>query len=185
MNKLDEALIELNDLLKKHKLRVEIIICGAFAIEMQGLDLERRTLDVDSACELPPYLDGLIHEVAIKLGLTRNGEDLWLNDKASRVTLPENLRARAKPIKKWSNIDASVVDRRDLISMKVSAFFTRRDTTTKDLEDLKILSPTESELFEAIEFARKANYPPEGSSKKIRDEFNESENDVKRIFIKK
>jgi len=184
MSILDEALDELNALLRKKNHRIEILICGAYALEMYGLSPERNTLDVDSAKEIPSDMDDIINEVAIKLKLTRSEGELWLNDKASRVALPAKIIERATPITKWSNIDAKLVDRKDLISMKVSAFFSRREMTLKDLEDLKILNPSHDEILEAIEFVKTHNAPPEGAGQKIRDEFKESEDDIKKLFLK-
>lgn len=184
MDILGEALNELNALLKKNHLRIEIIICGAYALEMFGLSPDRKTLDVDSAKEIPSNIDELINEVAAKLNLTRSEGELWLNDKASRVALPSKLVERATTINRWSNIDAKLIDRRDFISMKVSAFFSRRDVTLKDLEDLKILKPSNEEILEALAFVKSHNSPPTGASKKIIAEFMESENDIKKLFLK-
>jgi hypothetical protein len=184
MDILGEALNELNALLKKNHLKIEIIICGAYALEMLGLSPDRKTLDVDSAKEIPSHIDDLINEVAVKLSLTRSQGELWLNDKASRVALPSKLLERATHINKWSNIDAKLIDRRDFISMKVSAFFSRRDVTLKDLEDLKFLKPSNEEILEAIEFVKNHNSPPADASKKIVAEFKESEDDIKRLFLK-
>lgn len=184
MDKLEQAMNELNHLLKKRGLRVSVLICGAFAMEMHGLKLDRRTDDVDSATPIDPVVLDLIDEVAAKMSLTREGDERWLNDKASTVALPPKLISRAKKINKWSNIDASLADRRDLISMKVSAFFTRRDVTTKDIEDLKAVMPTNEEIEEALDFVKKYNSPPDKKDKQLMADFEESVDDVRRIFIK-
>ncbi len=68
--------------------------------------------------------------------------------------------------------------------MKASAFSIRRDYTNKDWEDLDNLKPTQSEMDSAIEFLWEANSPPEGSSKKIKKEFEETIHDLKKLVRK-
>ncbi len=184
MSKLYTALDTLDQLLGKHKLRVNLLICGAFALEMHGLTSDRGTFDVDSAIPLSADIFDLIDEVAESVGLERSSGERWLNDKASTVSLPPKLKKRALPISRWQNIDAKLIDRRDFISMKVSAFFIRRGETTKDLEDLQLLDPSNNEIDEALLFVSDFNSPPLGSPGKILEEYQESIDDIKRLFTK-
>lgn len=149
MDKLLQALDTLDLLLGKHQLRINILICGAFALEMYGLKPDRGTFDVDSAIPLRDDIYEMIDEVAASLGLERSSGD-----------------------------------RRDFISMKISAFFIRRGETTKDLEDLRLLNPSNDEIDEALGFVANFNSPPAGSPKSIIEDYKESVDDIKRLFKK-
>jgi hypothetical protein len=101
---------------------------------------------------------------------------------ASTVAFPEGAIERAKPIQKWKSIRALLVSREDLILMKTSAYFIRRDYTEKDYEDLILLRPNLAEIETAIEFVRKVNGPPEDAPKSVLREFEESVNDIKKLI---
>ncbi len=177
-NPLKKALDELDSLLSIKKLDLEIIICGAYAIQLLGFERGTHTLDVDTLNKItnPKVLDA-IREVAVKTGLNPN----WLNDQASTVSVPEGLLKRVKKIGTWNSINALVVDRTDLIKMKASAFSIRREETSKDWEDLQLLSPTKKEIEEAITFLKKHNSPPAGSDQKDTNNFKETIDDLRNI----
>jgi hypothetical protein len=175
---LNIALDELDHYLSANNLSIEIVICGAFAIQLHGFTRNEITQDIDSIKEISNHevLAEIAH-IGAKLGLKRN----WLNDMASTVSFPEGAIERAKPIQKWKSIQARLVSREDLILMKTSAYFIRRDYTEKDYEDLILLNPTLTEIELAIEFVRRVNGPPKNAPKKILTDFEESVNDVKKL----
>lgn len=172
------ALDELDNYLSSSNLTIEIVICGAFAIQLHGFARKENTQDIDSIKEISnqQVLAEIVH-IGAKLGLKKN----WLNDMASTVSFPDGAIERAKPLQKWRSIHALLVSREDLILMKASAYFIRRDYTEKDYEDLVLLSPTLAEIETAIEFVRKVNGPPENASQNILRDFEESVNDIKKL----
>jgi len=178
-DKLTQALNELDQLLTKESLSLEIVICGAYAIQLYGITRNIFTQDIDSIkpLESQKVLD-IIQQVGSSLGLGPH----WLNDQASTVTIPEGIFDRAKPIRKWKSIKASLVDRSDLIKMKAAAFSVRREQTPKDWEDLEALGPTGAEIQSAIIFLQKNFSPPQGSSRKINNEFQETLDDLKKLI---
>ena len=177
-NLLHKALDELDSALAKKKLELDILICGAFAIQILGFKRGTYTLDVDTVIKInnPETLD-LIAKVGKNHGLSPN----WLNDQASTVSAPEGLFERAKKIKRWSTINASVIDRVDLIKMKASAFSIRREETSKDWDDLKLLSPNTDEIQAAIKFLRESNSPPKNASSNDLSNFRETICDLKSL----
>lgn len=173
------ALNQLDEELTKEKLTLEIVICGAYALQLFGYTRSEHTLDVDSITQLHSVE---VRKIIESIGQRLNLGPLWLNDQASTVHLPNGILSRAKPIGTWKSIKASVVSRSDLIKMKASAFSIRRDHTNKDWEDLVLLKPTREELQDAISFLRKANSPPKNASKRIFAEFEETIRDLKKII---
>jgi hypothetical protein len=172
------ALNLLDQELTKRSLKIEIVICGAYAIHLLGYLRSEYTLDVDSVTELnSSEVKSLIEMVGQKLGLG----PYWLNDQASTVSLPFGILSRVTHIKGWKSINASLVNRVDLIKMKASAFSIRRDQTNKDWEDLVLLHPTAEEIDSAIDFLKESNSPPLNSSRKILADFEETLNDLKKI----
>lgn len=160
---LDIALTQLDQELTQRNLKIEIVICGAYAIHLLGYTRSEHTLDVDSITELNSNeVKQIVDAIGSKLGLGPH----WLNDQASTVSLPAGVLYRATPIKRWKSIKASLVDRIDLIKMKASAFSIRRDQTNKDWEDLVLLKPTSKEIDDAINFIKESNSPPHKCFKK-------------------
>ena len=158
------ALAQLDEELTKRSLKIEIVVCGAYALHLHGYKRSEYTLDIDSITELSSAeIKRLIELVGQNLGIG----SYWLNDQASTVSLPSGILQRATSIDRWKSIKASLVSRADLIKMKASAFSIRRDQTNKDWEDLVLLNPTAKEMDEAIEFIKKSNSPPSNASKKI------------------
>lgn len=175
---LDLALDELDLQLAQESLKLRIVICGAYAIQLHGYSRNLHTLDVDSIAEIiSPKILELIQAVGKKLGIG----PLWLNDQASTVTLPPGIFERSQPIRRWKSIKASLISRADLICMKASAFSIRREVTNKDWEDLELLQPTQAEIESAIEFLQQTVSPPIGSSLKIKKEFQETLDDLKKL----
>jgi hypothetical protein len=175
---LNEALNKLDELLKARSLKIEIVICGAYSIQLHGFLRSLHTQDVDS---LKPINSANVLKAIEEVGLSLGLGPRWLNDQASTVSIPMGAVARAKEMNKWTAIKASLIDRVDLIKMKVSAFSIRRGETNKDWEDLILLAPTSAEIDAAIEFIKEKNAPPVRSAKKFKDEFEETINDLKKL----
>lgn len=82
---LAKALDLLNLELKKKRLKIEIVICGAYAIHLLGYKRSEHTLDIDSLIELSSAeVLQIIKEIGKKLSLSSQ----WLNDQAASVTFP-------------------------------------------------------------------------------------------------
>lgn len=178
---LTTALDELDKVLTQQGLTVEIVICGAYAVYLHKAHKSVFTHDVDSLKPLESQkIFHLIEQVGSNLGLGSK----WLNDQASTITIPDGTLERAKPLKKWQSINASLIDRGDLIKMKAAAFSIRREQTIKDWEDLEALLPSENEILAAIEFLKKSFSPPDGSSTKIKNEFKETLDDLEKLIKK-
>ncbi len=178
-DRLIRALNELDDLLSSLSLQLKIVICGAYAIQLHGFTRNLYTQDIDSLTRLDsPMILEAIQQIGKKLGLGSR----WLNDQASTVSIPDGTLERAKPLDRWKAIQASLIDRSDLVKMKVSAFSIRREETTKDWEDLELLKPTKQELDAAIDFLRLTNSPPPNASRKLKYEFEETINDLKKLL---
>lgn len=177
-DKLAIALNQLDEELTKRQMILEVVICGAYALQLSGYTRAESTFDVDSITQLrSDEVKKIIEEIGQKLNLG----PFWLNDQAATVSLPEGILSRATPIKNWKSIKASVVNRSDLIKMKASAFSIRRDQTNKDWEDLVLLKPTNDEIEDAVLFIRASNSPPKGASKKNLLEFEETIHDLKKL----
>jgi len=177
---LTQALDDLDLELSKSSLSLKIVICGAYAIQLHGYSRNLHTLDIDSITELnsPPILE-LIKSVGERFRLGPH----WLNDQASSVTLPPGILDRCQPVQNWKFIHAFLISREDLIKMKASAFSIRREVTNKDWEDLELLQPTKQEIESAIQFLKSSVAPPSGASSKIKNEFQETLDDLKRLAI--
>lgn len=178
-DKLVLALDELDKYLTAKALKLEIVICGAFAIQLHGFMRGLFTQDIDTIRKIDSTeLITAIAVVGTKLGLGSR----WLNDQASTVSIPKGAFERARPIGKWNSILAFLIDRVDLIKMKASAFSIRREETIKDWEDLVLMNPTKEEIQSAIEFLKQTNSPPDGASRLIIQEFEETIDDLKRLI---
>jgi len=173
-----QALTDLDQLLAKKHLTLNIFICGAFAIQLLGFERIEPTKDADSAT---PIENEEVLKLIKAVGEARGLGSKWLNDQASTVAIPKGAASRAKSFGNWRNIRSILMDRSDLIKMKAAAFSTRRDETSKDWEDLKLLKPTSKEMCDAIAFLRQTRSPPTDASKKIIEEFNETIDDLQKL----
>ncbi len=172
------ALTQLDEELTKRNIKIEIVICGAYALHLFGYSRSEHTLDVDNITKLQSNeIKQIIEDIGQKLSLG----PYWLNDQASTVSLPKGILSRVKPLERWKSIKASLVSRVDLIKMKASAFSIRRDHTNKDWEDLILLQPTKEEIEDAIVFIKEANAPSMNISKQILNEFEETLHDLRKI----
>ncbi len=155
--KLLAALKDLDAWAGQNQVQLEIIIIGAFALYLHGLEL-RATNDIDTLTELEDeYLLRAIEEIAEKHGLNGN----WLNDQGCGLSVPDGFHLRLSPVALGTYIVAQVPCRQDLISLKSTAYIIRGGEDPKDYTDLQALQPTSGELEEAIRFVRKTNTPPQ------------------------
>ena len=147
--KLEEALLLLNTKLYQKGLTFDITVLGSMALHFTGFKISRRTdIDIYNK-DIDEKIEQLITEVADELNL----EFDWINNRASSIEpLPENYQARVKTITNFSNINLNIIDLEDLIKLKVNAIYSRDEI--KDIEDLKSLFPTSSQLDEAIDYLK-------------------------------
>src|SRR5689334_15090294 len=88
--KLLAALKDLDVWSNQHQVQLEIVVIGAFALYLHGLEL-RTTNDIDTLTELEDeHLLQAIEEIAEKHGLNRN----WLNDQAAGLSVPDGFHFR-------------------------------------------------------------------------------------------
>jgi len=158
-------------------LRLSLVICGAFAIHLQGFDRIEQTQDIDSINPISDELHAIITRVGLQLGLSER----WLNDQASDISLPSDALKRTLRIKKWNNIDAEVLGRIDLIALKSAAFYSRGSYTLKDWEDLELLKPTSAEIEFAISYMREHSAPDRSVPLKFHKEFEEVLNELRKL----
>lgn len=98
--KLLAALKDLDVWAGRHQIELEIIIIGAFALYLQGLEL-RATNDIDTLTELEDeLLLQAIEEIAQKYGLNGN----WLNDQACGLPVPDGFLSRLSRVTLGSHI---------------------------------------------------------------------------------
>lgn len=74
-DKLSTALFELDQELTKRQLRLEIVICGAYALHLSGYLRVEHTLDVDSITELRSVE---VKKIIETVGRRLNLGPLWL-----------------------------------------------------------------------------------------------------------
>ena len=92
-----------------------------------------------------------IHEIGESSGLPK-----WFDFSASSIILPGGYRDRLIQIQKYSHIRLKVLSIKDLIKLKVAAYYHRRDKgIVRDLEDLLSANPSRAEISEAIHFVIK------------------------------
>ena len=109
------ALDELDAVLTTNGIRLEIFICGAMAIQLQGFKRVEPTYDADT---IKPIEDERILEFIAEIGDSNGLQSNWLNDQAASVDIPEGALERSKPLGRWKSIHAVIMDRVDLIKMK-------------------------------------------------------------------
>ncbi len=146
------ALNDLNHEFSQKKIKIKLIICGAFAIEMHGFSRVQETIDIDTYLRIDNEIRKIISAVGIRNGIKSD----WLNDQVSDITPPEGFEKRLVEINQWSNIFVQLMSVEDLIKMKVAAWFTRGQATTKDYEDLIVLKATRQQIVDGVEYAKKS-----------------------------
>lgn len=151
MNNLARFLESLNDKLNKHGIVADLVLCGAYAIELHGFRRGDVTEDIDSITSISDQIRNLILEVSKDFS---NDEKLWLNSQASDLSFPKGYESRLKEVHKYSNIKIRIFSVEDLILLKVNAWLSRGEYTNKDLNDLQILGATSNDIENGIEFIK-------------------------------
>lgn len=164
------ALRSLGRVLAARDQRFEIAVVGGAALWLQGT-IDRATRDVDIVAmveatvlrtidELPVDLVVAIEDVARQYGI----EPDWMNAGPAHLTrtpgLPAGFLGRATRVA----LDGLVVylaGRRDQIHLKFYAAADQMPATTRHLQDLETLAPTQAELQEAAAWAA-SHDPSEG-----------------------
>lgn len=134
---------------------LDFVLAGGSALLLGG-HLARTTNDADViACD-PPFDDTLratIATVGQELGIAST----WLNDGAAAFAhfLAPDYRARCRPHGTFGKVSVVLLDRPDLILLKLMAL------RTADMDDLDLLAPTADELvFARSQFVRIAAIDP-------------------------
>ena len=128
---------------RRRATRTELIIGGAGALILTG-ELVRATSDCDVLFSTPDMgqLQDDIRAIAEQLGISSG----WLNGSVQSYLeiLPPDFRARLRSVSTTGSLRVAVLDRRDIIVMKLYA------GRPRDLTDVAALKPTPDEL----QFAR-------------------------------
>ena len=158
MSDLFLLLDELNAELIKSEQKVRLTIIGGFALHLHGLSI-RPTMDVDTITDLDDLnIDECVKRIGKKYGIKS-----WLNDQSYNLIMPDDYEKRLIKKNNFSNIELYVVSKEDLIKLKVAAYYYRRDFENRDLEDLILLKPTDSETRDAISFLKTKHLPEDQS----------------------
>src|SRR5689334_17876312 len=108
-DKLIAALKDLDAWAGQQQVHLEIIIIGAFALHLHGLEL-RATNDIDTLTELvDENLLEAIERIAKRHGLNDN----WLNDQAYGLSVPDGFHSRLGRVSLGTQIVALVPSRQD------------------------------------------------------------------------
>lgn len=176
-NRLMNALDELNKRLKVRKISLKVLICGAFAIELHGFQRIEETVDIDTHEKINKVITQLIKEIAVEMNL----KEKWLNSQVSDIPLPNGHAGRLMEIRRWSNIETLVLSIEDLVCMKVYAWYTRGNETTKDYEDLLAMNATKNNIEMGISYAMQtAEY--EKLPEKFKRQFDEVASELRSKF---
>ena len=153
MGDLDILLTKLNVWLVGQKLDLELVIIGAYALQLHGIS-SHITMDIDALSILPPKILIEIANIGEEFGLPE-----WLNNQAAGMILPEGFYQRTLTLDKFSNIKLNYASRIDLIKLKVAAYYYRHETEQKDLDDLRALSITQEEFEQGRAFLSESHKP--------------------------
>jgi uncharacterized protein YhdP len=82
-HQLEYCLKELNEELLKRSISIEMIIIGAYALQLHQIDIGRETRDLDNVTSLTDEVLNIIDEIAI-----RTGNIDWYDKGAVSITLP-------------------------------------------------------------------------------------------------
>jgi hypothetical protein len=146
--KLKNAVGELNSRLAKRDLKIQLVICGAFAIELHGFNRSEETQDIDTHTNLKQEIQDLILEISKQFELNPN----WLNNQVSDIQLPEGAEQRMLEYREWSQITVKYLSVEDLIKMKIGAWLNRGALTDKDFNDLVLMGATKDQIENGINY---------------------------------
>jgi hypothetical protein len=161
VDRLEEALQTLGDLLDERGQHVGVLVIGGGSLLLLGL-IERPTADVDvvgfvdpagyvKAESLPAFLAEAVGDVADALGL----QPRWLNAGPAGLVdfgLPPGLAERVE-VRRYGTLEVHLPARQDLICFKLYAVVDQ-GPRSKDVADLRALDPDREELLVAARWTR-------------------------------
>lgn len=166
-DRVEVALSALGALLEARSFEFACVIAGGATLAMIGV-LDRATGDVDvlgvrdskgyielAPSPLPATVESSLRQVAQDLGLPDN----WLNSemaKGYRAGLPKGFEERIE-WRSYASLAVGLLNRVDLVALKLEAASDHAPRITKHLTDLKALGATASELGMATEWVRSVN----------------------------
>jgi len=145
---INQALNLLNKKLERENISIKLTVLGSMALYYHGISGTHLTGDIDFyENKLPARVEELFLEVADELSLASD----WINNRSPTVSpLPEGYEFRLKKINNFSHIDLCLLSSEDLIKLKIYAYYNRM--ANKDMEDLKLLSPSIEQIDSGIKF---------------------------------
>jgi len=167
IDKLNHALRLLNEqLILTDSPQTEIVVCGGSALIAMSL-VPRTTQDVDIVAlmndgvladsePLPEYLI----KAAIKVGKVLNLSEDWLNNGPAsqfQMGLPPGFAERLHPVVIGKKLTVHYISRIDQIFFKT---FASADRGGYHVTDLRLLAPTEDELFSAAQWCLTQDISP-------------------------
>ncbi|MCP4914489.1 MAG: hypothetical protein GY909_15345 [Oligoflexia bacterium] len=147
MERVKEGLQRLNKWLKDKNLKIELHTIGSYALHLHGVDISRETdIDPVNVVEDEQILQQ-IRDISANIG------HQWFDHGSSSITLPDGYKDRVILKERLSNIDIYVLDIKDLIILKVSAYYSRKEQgIIRDLEDLIKINPSMVDIDDAFSF---------------------------------
>ncbi len=153
----DKMLAALGTVLEREKIGpVDILVCGAMALAMQGL-IDRPTRDIDGLAKVvhrgeslilrKPLMSKRFTEAVERVGLAYGEGKLWFSTAATILhddtKLPRGLAERAQTRTYGPNLTVRLCSRADMIALKLWAAVRRGEP---DIGDLVHMRPTYEEL---------------------------------------
>lgn len=160
---------EFDSFLVRKELTFRGVVIGATALALLGV-ISRETRDCDILDpEIPPALKDAARDFA--LGKRKSGQILsekWLNNgpESLKKNLPSGWIKRCVPLFSGKALTLLTLGRSDFLKTKLFAFCDRQ----QDLEDCIALTPTHTELAEAIEWVTRQDTNP-AWPKHVKDSF--------------
>lgn len=139
------SLRELGELLEAATGPINIVLIGGGAGLLLGaLDPARTTADCDVVAVEPDSVWESVRSCAAQVAIQRRLPESWLNRDSAAFAwmLPLGWRNRCQMLHQFGPLRVHVISRQDLIASKIISAPKR----PQDLEDLRQLKPTESDL---------------------------------------
>ncbi len=144
-----EGLTELNNWLNVNNAKIVLHVIGGFGIALHNINIKRVTQDIDN---VNPIEDKKIIEQIHNIGEQR-GNPEWFDFSALTIDLPDGYQGRLVKVDGLSNIDIFILHLRDIVVLKVAAYFSRKERgIVRDLEDLIAIDPTFEEVCQGLDF---------------------------------
>ena len=151
-DKADKMLAALGTALEQEKIGpVDILVCGAMALAMQGL-IDRPTRDIDGLAKVvhrgdsltlrKPLMSKRFTEAVERVGITYGEGKFWFSTAATilhdDVKMPKGLAERAEVRHFGNNLTVRLCSRVDMICLKMWAAIKRGEPDIGDLVHLKL-----------------------------------------------